>query len=542
MGIRGRAVVGAGLVFACLGAGASAQAQNVQGFGQVQYQELEGNGVTRQSWVSVLQLDHATRWRERVDVRSQFELRRFAVIDGPERNVVPRGTLQIAHSDFGVTGYYRPSETTDAFGLRTRQQEAVVSGYLTRPGLPRADVNWTRRHRNAGSTTGAEATGTTRSARISHAVGPLSVQGGYGDLVEAPRDERLARTTQRTWDGSASLQLATGRRGSASTRYGFADTRGDLASGARVRTTTHEAATNGSLFLSRRADLTLNYNYRRSNLEGPLEDVVNDHDGTLLFNLRPTAGLRFSTGGGVRTARTADSEDVLGSLLLTAAADGRVRPGWTGVVTATRSVSWFPDGRRFIVDTGRGGSVFQLNRGLQLTADTSVSSTGDTASTESRVVFQAVGGLNAQPLPGLRITASQRVYRVGPELGRASAHSLGGLLDVRWQPVRAFEWSGAISTASPLARGSSRTRTRQMTIRLVPSSRFQWDLAWSRSDQARGDFGTADLVGREVVSSRAVVALTRLTRLTAGFNLADPGRRATRVRQLDLILTQNFGR
>lgn len=542
VGVRGRAVVGLGVALACLGLAPDVRAQDLKGFGEIQFQEIEGSGVKRQSWVSVLQVDHATRWRERVDIRSQLEFRRYAVIDGLERNTVPRGSLQIAHSNFGVNGYYRPSRTTDVFGLNTRQQEAVVSGYLSRPGLPRADFNWTRRHRNAGSTTRSETTATTRNAHVAQTVGPLNLQGGYGDIVEEPREARFRRTTQRTYDAAASLQIVSSRRGSASTRYGFAQTRGNLASGARIRTTTHETATAGSLFLSRRSDVTLNYNYRRSTFEGQVRDHLDDHDGTLLLNVRPTTGLRVSAGGGVRTSRTAESEDVLGSLLLTLSADGRVRPGWTGVASASRSISWFPDGRRFTVNTGRGGAVLQLNRGLQFNADLTVSSTGDTASTDSRAVLQASGGLNAQPLPGLRFSLSNRVYRVGPDLGRARAHSVGTSFDLRWQPVRGLEWTGSVAETSPLSRGSGRIRTRQMNLRVAPGAKFQIDANWSRSDQARGDFGTAELVGREVISSRAVLALARLTRLTAGYNLADPGRRATRVRQFDIILTQNLGR
>lgn len=542
MGIRGWAVIGAGLFVACFVWVPESRGQQLQGFGQLQFQEIEGNGVKRQSWVSILQVDHATRWRERVDFRSQLELRRFEAIDGPERSVVPRGSLQLAHSDFGVNAFYRPSRTTDALGLTTRQNEAVVSGYLTRPGLPRADFNWTRRHRNAGSSTGREVTGITRNAHLSQALGPLNLQVGYGDIEEAPRDSRLRRTTQRNYDGTATLNIATGPRGSASSRYSYSHNTGILASGSRVRTITHETATSGALLLSRMADLSLNYNYRRSELEGQARDRVNDHDGTLLLNMRPSGGVRLSAGGGVRTSRTAETEDVLGNLLLIASADGRVRPGWRGLTSVSHTVSWFPDGRTFTVNTWRGNSRFEMNRRLDLNADVMVSATGDTAASNRRVVLQANYGINALPLPGIRAAWSNRLYRVGPDIGRASAHSIGSTLDLRWQPIRSLEWGGSLSESSPLARGGSKLRTRQMNLRVAAGPRFQLDTTWSRSDQARGDVGTAELVGREIIGSRAHLVLARLLRLSIGFNVADPGRRATRVRQFDFILTQNFGR
>lgn len=542
MGNRGAGLVGFAVLCGLFLAVSGARGQGLAGFGQLQYQDVEGGGVKRESWVSVLRLDHATRWGQDIDVKSQFEFRRFASIGTSDRSVVPRGLLQIAHPNFGVNGYYRPSSLTDRFGLTTRQQEASIAGYFARPGLPHADFNWTRRHRSAGSGTGGAATGITRNLHLSQDAGPLNVQAGYTDLTETPMDTRLKRTSQKNYDAGASLRLFSSRRGSSSVRYEFSHGVNSLGSGGRLRNTTHSANAAGSLILSRQSDLNLNYTYRRSEVRDQLRADLNDHDGTLILNVRPTRALRFATGGGVRTARNGEREDVLGNFILTAAADGRVRQGWQGVVGATHSISWYPGGHTFAVDSWHGGSRFRLNRGLEANADLVVSANGDTGNAASRIVSQASYGFSATPLRPIRIAWSGRAYRAGRSLDAASASSISSVWDLRWLPGGGLELGAGLSHTSPLARGGARVSTRQANVRWAPSSLFQLDLNYSRSDQVRSDSGIGDLSGRELVGARVLWAPARLTRISAGINTVDPSHRATRVQQIDLLLTQNFGR
>lgn len=537
-GCLGRLV--AGLV--CVGLVNSAGAQGIQGFGQLQYQNVDGGGVKRESWVSVLQLEHATRWWQSTEVKTQFEFRRFAALGGPERNLVPRGLLQITHPDFGLNGYYRPSSLTDSFGLTSRQQEANLSGYFARAGLPHADFTWTRRHRSAGSSTGSAATGITRSAHLSHDLGPLNLQSGYNDLTQEPQDPRFRRTTQRTYNAGAGLRLFSSRRGSSMLRYEFTHGTNTLGSGARLLNITHEIAASGGVFLNARTDVSLGYSYRRSELRQHLRSNLNDHDGTLLLNIRPTRGLRFSGGGGVRTARTGQREDVLGSAIFSASAEGRVRPGWQGVSGVTHTISWYPKGHSFSVDSWHGGSRFRLNRGLEATADLVVSASGDTGNSATQVVSQASYGFNASPLRAFRLAWSGRAYRAGRSLGTATISSVGSIWDARWTPGAGLEIGAGLSRTSPLARGGAPVSTRQANLRWAATRGFQLSLNYSRSSQVRTDSGIGDLTGRELLGARVLWAPTRLTRVNAGFNTVDPGQAATRVRQFDVLFTQNFGR
>lgn len=498
--------------------------------------------MTRESWISVLQLEHATRWGQNVDVRSQFEFRRYASIGALDRNVVPRGLLQIAHPNFGFNGYYRPSTLTDRFGLTTRQQEANLSGYFSRPGFPHGDFSWTRRHRSAGSSTGAASTGITRNAHLSHELGILNLQAGYTDISQEPQDPRQRRTTQRNYDAGAALRLFSGRHGNATTRYQFSHGVNTLGSGAHLRNSTHEFSTSAGFILNRSSDVGLNYNYRRSEIREQLRTNLNDHDGTLLLNIHPTRALRLSTGGGVRTARTGEREDVLGSFIATASAEGRVRPGWQGVLGATHSINWYPGGHSFGVDSWHGGSRFRLNRGLDSNIDLVVSSNGDTGNAGSRVVTQASYGFNAMPLRPFRLAWSGRVYRAGRSVGTATVSSVSSVWDARWVPGGWLELGVGYSSTSPLARGGARVSTRQANLRWTPSTLVQFDLNYSRSSQVRNDSGIGELAGRELTGLRILWAPARLTRISASVNTVDPGHRATRVQQIDLMLTQNFGR
>lgn len=542
MGFRGVGRFGIALLLFLPGSVMSARAQGVQGFGQVQYQDLTTAGEQRDSWVSILQMNHATRWWDKFDVSSQFEFRRFAALNGQERNVVPRGMARITHQYFGLNGYYRPSSTTDRFGLVTRQQEAAVTGYLARPGLPHADFNWTRRHRSAGPGSGGAVTGITRNAHLSQDLGRLNLQASYGDLTDEPRDPRFRKTTQRTYEGAASLRLFSGRRASSTIHYDYTYGVNTLSSGEKIRNRVHEANTNASITLSRRADINMGYNYRRSEIRGPVTSNLNDHDGNLLLNARPTRSVVLTTGGGVRTARTGTTEDVLGSVIFSASAEGRVRPGWTGSTGASHTINWLPDRPGFAINSWRGGSRFRLNRGLDVNADLLVSSVGDTGNTLNRVVSQASYGFTASPLRPIRIAWSGRVYRAGPSIGRASSNSVSSIWDLRWVPGGGLELGASFSSTSPLTRGGATVSTRQSNVRWSPSRLLQLDANYSRSTQARSDAGTGDLTGRELIGARVLWAPLRLTRVSASINTVDPGHRATRAQQIDLTLTQNFGR
>ena len=552
---------------ALLAAGA-AGAESLSGHLQVQYQQLQQSvsvrmpdgslrqqTLSRSFWVQNYELNHSARIGENLNVFSQLRLTDLAYRGRPEATRTPYGTLRLSHPLYGLTGSHRPTTTTGVispagFGAaadsaRSRQvisrnQETLLSGYLSAPKLPRLDLSWLRRHRNRDEVT-REETGISRNARASWETGPLNLRAGYADLLQQAGGAMGTRTRQRGLDAGAGFRLTPAEGLSLSLDYDFADTRRGTGGGRTDRTRTHGAVLTGGLRQSSRSDWSLNYSYRRTAFAFPSETRLDDHDGGLVYTYRPTRALRFSSAGGLRTARTSTATELVRYLSATASADGQFRPGWQGVATAAHITNWQPGRGRYSVESARTGSRFKIRQGLDANADLQVTSTGDTAARGARVVAQAGAGVAALPLRSLALSFSERRYRSGPGLDRVTANSRATTWDVRWRPVRGLEADLNVSRTGALPRNDPRVTTTQWTLRWEPSRQLQLAGNLSRSGQSRQSGFADQLRGREVAGGRLLAGLWRSLTLNAGVNVAEPGR-AGESRQYDAALTKTFGR
>lgn len=545
---------------AVVGAAVAAAAQPLSGHLQAQYQDvqqtvrrlardgsLRDTTISSRFWIQSYQLNHAARVGENLDVVSQLRLTDLAYQGIASQSRTPYGALRVSHPLFGLSGSFRPATSVTAIGdtanspsVRTRTQEALLSGYLSAPNLPRLDGSWIRRHRSRDGQT-PEDLGYTRSLQTTWDRGPLNVRGGYSDLIHEPSGFGTRSTAQRSVTSGAALRAAPRPALSVGMDADFSHTRIEDSRGAGNRTQTLSGALTAGLRQSRRADWAMNYSVRRLEIAGPGASRLDDHDAALLLDLHPAPALRATLAGGARTARTASVNGLTRYASATAAFDGVVRPNWRGIASVSHVTSWNPGQAVFGVESFRGGSSFHLRQGFDATTDFQVTSNGDSAARGARLVMQAGSGLTATPWRGLTVVLAERRYRSGPNLFDAQSISHSAGLDLRWKPARTLDVTASLSRAGALPRDDPRVSTAQGTARWSHGPRLQLSGSWTRSDQVRAQSSAAQLPGREVMGGRLLLGLGRDLVFNAGMNVVDP-RQATRARQLDATLTRSFGR
>jgi hypothetical protein len=545
---------------AVLGAAGAASAQPLSGHLQVQFQEvrqtvrrLAPDGSARDTtissrfWIQNYELNHATRMGERLDVVSQLRLTDLSYQDRASQSRTPYGALRLSHPLFGLSGSYRPTTSVTAIGdtangpsVRTRTQEALFSGYLAAPNLPRVDASWIRRHRSADGQI-PEDLGATRSVQSTWDRGVLSMRGGYSDLVHQPSGAATRATTQRSITSGASLRATPRPALSIGMDADLSHTRVENARGAGNLTQTLGGTLTAGLRQSRRLDWALNYAARRLDTGGSSVTRFVDHDAGLLLDVHPAQAFHGTISGGARTARTATVNGLMRYASATAAFDGVVRPDWRGTASVSHVTSWNPSQSVFGVESFRGATSVHLRKGLDVTTDFQVTSNGDTAAHGVRVITQAGSGVTATPWRGLTLVLAERRYRSGPGLfdARSISHMLG--LDLRWKPARTLDVTASLSRAGAQPNDDPRVSTRQWTARWSPGARFQMSGNWTRSDQRQAQSSAAQIPGREVLGGRLLLGLGRDLVFNAGMSVVDPGA-GSRARQADVTITRSFGR
>src|SRR5689334_13287201 len=128
----------------------------------VQYQHVEEQGSTRDLWARAVDASYFTHLSPSLQLASQFRLNQLSYVGHPEKSLTPYGDLRLFSPTFGLTSSYRPTSSTSAFGITTRQREGQFTGFLARPKLPRLDVQWTRRTQEPGDLL-PQTTSTTRN-------------------------------------------------------------------------------------------------------------------------------------------------------------------------------------------------------------------------------------------------------------------------------------------------------------------------------------------------------------------------------------------
>lgn len=540
-GDRSEAVRRAAGVLLCglgiMAAATPARAQVVRGYTQVQYQRfdvVDGNS-DRELWLRTLQLDATRRFGRDYDVSAQAYWNEVSTVGRPDRIRSPRGTLRLAHPQVGAWLSYRPLRSTDALGLTTNTNELQASGYFARPKLPAINATWTRRTQT--STLFPTPPSVTRNVTAAQAIGPASLRLGWFDQTREAIQNALP--SDRRQNAMAGGELRFGpRRASFLAQYDVNETKRIVAGRLTDRSLLHTAQLNGGSRISPKTDASLAYAFRRTLTRNSVHTDLDDHEGSAVLNYRPRSSVRLAGGGGARTLRTVEQNEVQWYLLLLASIEGRIRPYWTGRAGVARSVNWTAGDHARPVDTYQANTTMRLARGLDLSTNGQVSVTdatglaqADSVGRNSRVVSQGALLLTAIPLRPITATVSLQGYRSGPSVGRASSSSRSSNLDLRWTPSAAVDLTGSIQRSRGLRPSDPMLTVWRGTGRWSPSRNLQLDGTYLRSDQPRGEAGTDLPAGRQTWSARALLGVSSDFRLQALWSLVDPGlpTRATRL-------------
>ena len=522
----------------------------VRGYTQIQYQGLDlvGSALDRDILYSLVQVDVNKRFQENLDLSGQLLFRDVSFANGPESQRTPRGTLRLTHRWFGAAAAYRPTRTTDSFGITSHQDETQLSAYFARQGWPSVQGTWMTRTNESGAATAA-VTGRTRSLTATHVMGRFEVRGGYFDQSRAGTTPEVRADDRRTWTGGATARLGSMRAG-LTTTYDVSDTRRFVSGVATDQDAFHVVTANGNAQHTRKLLSTLNYSFRRSIQSNGFTQTLDDHEGTFLERYTLTRAISFSGGGGVRSVRTLEGRDVQWYSLVLGSIDGPIRPGWRGGAGFSRSWNWVENDHARAVNAYQANTRMRLNSGLEVsgtgqvtTSDTGgrtlVDSLGQRSST---VTSQADGAITATPLRPFQIVYRIRGYRAGASLFGDALTSASSVWDLRWNPSRTLQLTGGLSKTRNLGPNVPVLRVRQATVQWTPSKRWEMDGSWWRSDESRGDPNAANLPpARENWGARWLWGITRDLKSTIVYTVADPGQR-TRARRLEATLTLGFGR
>jgi hypothetical protein len=548
-GSTARRTAWAAAAAASLLAAAPAMAEPLRGWAQVQYQNLSRvQSVDNQEWwLTAFQVDYATRAFGTTEVFSQVQFNELNFTGRPDRSRRPRGTFRVSHSLFGLFASYRPDLVTDARNITTEQQELMLTGYVQRARLPRLDGSWVRRHQNPnayGPATDSE----TRNLTSAYESGPLNLRAGYGDQTRESAASLARRTVEQHFNVGSTLRFAR-RRANGQVSYDFSQNRRKTDGSISDVTRVHNVALSGGATLSRKSSLNTVYNYRRSNTGQPGAPAINEQDGALTLEHRPSQVVRVAGGGGVRSATDANRQDVESYVMASVGADGQARPGLRLGAGMSHSWNWLPHDNARPIDTFRSNAQMRLANGLDLSGDAQVTAAArrptaaDSVQSTHQVVLQAGAGLRALPLRSIALTASVRRYRTGSSLGGEGVSANAYVVDLRWNP------SGSLQMGGNWGRSGSLGATEpDRTI-------IQTDFQWSPSPflQASGTYMHTDRPGQgvnpstsvtassESYSGRLVMALTRDLRTTIQYSEADPGL-ISHARQVNVTVTQSFRR
>jgi len=505
----------------------------------VQYEHVEEPGATRDVWTRAVDANYYARLSPSLQLASQLRLNQMSFVGHPEQSLTPYGDVRLFSDTFGLTTSYRPSSTTSALGLTTRQREGQFTGFVARPHLPRLDVQWTRRNQDETGFT-PTTTSTSRLGRLAWTLGHFELKGGAGDLAQSTPGAAVGIVHERNWDAGLAYRVArAGWTLQAAGAVTDVRRRSDAGSNDGNRATSANLAFADKL--TQRLDWTASYQFRAIAVGAVAGRDLDTHDGAAILNYHPTRTTQFLVGLGVRPVTTTGGDTrTLGYALASGTVQGRVRAGWTGVLTASQALNREPTGAWFGVTTLRAASGLRLARDLKLDLDGTASANGDSAVHGTRAILQSQVGLKANPLHPWFITASLRAYRAGPDFGTPAAHTFARVIDVLWQPSGRFDASVDIAASGALPRGTPRLVTRTVGIRFKPSARLQMDAQESSSNSRRVSASSGYLAGSEAWSGHLLAGLSRRWVLRSGGSIVDPGK-PTRTRQVDVAIAARLG-
>lgn len=556
------------LLGALLGFPASASAQSVYGTVQLQYQNAEedvirvgGDGrrfaerTRREIWLRTVDLHHQSYLRPDWLLDSNLRFSGTSALGTGTATSTPQGTMRLMHPYLQVAATHAPTSArtnvADRTGVNadssTRQQSVVartsetsLTGHVAVPRLPQFDVSWIRNRREGVAAAVGEAS-VARNARMSFDREHYSVYGAYGDSRQQSDLSASPSNTQRLLNAGGSYRVTPIANSALALQYDYGSVRGEIGGAKRASTSNHSASVSGDWRPKPWLTPSLNYQWRRSQPASRVVPPQTDHEGAMLVRVAAQRGASLSAGGGIRSQRVLERQELLKYATAMASADGELRHGLAVNSSASHTTSWDPSRGTYGSEAVAGSMRASFGRSAQWDASWQLSANGDTGSVLQRYSNTWTSRLQAMPLRNLTMAFSLRSLRVGSGLFRPSGTSRGAGIDLQWRPFPACELLGSYATMGVFPNETQRSSSRTLTAKLETSSKLQFYGTYTRADQTGTVVASTLPTSHESASGRVQWQPTRRVAASGTLTVSEPGRERE-ARQVDVAFTWSFGR
>ncbi len=412
---------------------------------------------------------------------------------------------------------------------------------MTGPGGLQVNGTWLRQRREATESVPTQRS-TLRNVRASLDRQRYSVYASAADQQNrgGPAQEVLGRQGQYGFGGL--WRVAPGRTTSMVAQYDFGSSRSRPNASFTSRSTSQSAMVSGEWRPQRAFTGSANYNWRRTGTKATLTRTQTDQEGVVLGRWQPMRGASLTSGGGLRTQRTADgSPRLLEYVTAIAAGEGTVRPGWTATGSAAHTTTWDPERGTYGTQLVSGVSRMAFGPRVTLDGTISVAANGDTAAANQRWSNVWTTRLQARPLRTLQLGAGVNAQRIGPGLLRPVSVSRSGTVDVTWRPHPRADFIGNYSINETLSLPRQVTRTWSSNARMQVTDHWQLQGIYTRTATPRYVAGVNSQVTRDLATGRVLWQPTRNVATSVSLTTNDPGT-DLEGRRIDGTFTWSFGR
>lgn len=545
-----------------------ARAQSLYGTVQLQYQNSEedvirlgpdgtrfAERVRRETWLRTVDLHQQSYLRPDWLLDSNLRFSGVSALGTGSGSSTPQGTMRLMHPYLQLSASHAPTSTRTNVAARTgvnadsttqqqrvvaRTAETALTGHMAVPRLPQLDVSWIRNRREGVAAAVGEAS-IARNARMTFDREHYSVYGAYGDTRQQSDVTAAPANTQRLLNAGGSYRLSPIANSSLAFQYDFGSVRGDIGNLKRSSTSNHSASVTSDWRPKPWLTPSLNYQWRRSRPASSVVAPQTDQDGAFLVRVAAQRGASVSAGGGIRTQRVLERQELLKYATAVAAADGELRHGLAVNSSASHTTSWDPSRGTYGSETIASALRASFGRSAQWDASWQLSANGDTGSVSQRYSNTWSSRVQAVPLRNLTVAVSLRSLRVGPGLLKPSGTSRGAGFDVQWRPFPTCDLLGSYGTTGVFPNEQQRSSTRSLTAKLESSSKLQLYGTYTRTDQTGTVTTSAASTSHETASGRVQWQPTRRVAASGTLTVSEPGREQE-ARQVDVAFTWSFGR
>lgn len=545
-----------------------ARSQSLFGTVQLQYQNSEedvvrlgpdgtrfAERVRRETWLRTVDLHQQSYLRPDWLLDSNLRFTGASALGTGSGTSTPQGTMRLMHPYLQVAATHAPTSTRTNVAARTgvnadslteqqrvvaRTAETSLTGHVAFPSLPQLDLSWVRNRRDGVASAVGEAS-VARTARMNFDREHYSVYGAYGDTRQKSDLAVAPKNTQRLLNAGGSYRLTPVANSSLAFQYDFGSSRGEVGGTKRSSTSSHSASVSGDWRPKPWLTPSVNYQWRRAQPAASVLPAQIDQDGAMLIRLATQRRASLTAGGGIRTQRVFDRQELLKYATALAAVDGELRHGLSVNSSASHTTSWDPSRGTYGSEAIASAMRASFGNSAQWDASWQLSANGDTGSVLQRYSNTWSSRLQAMPLRNLTVAVSLRSLRVGSGLLKPSGTSRGTGLDVQWRPFPACEVLASYASTGVFPNDRQRTSTRTLTAKLDSSSKLQFFGTYTRSDQTATVTTSTLPTSHESASGRVQWQPTRRVAASGTLSVSEPGR-AQEARQVDVAFTWSFGR